>query len=313
MALFAKFRERMTGNGPVAFDSLEHITQKEDEKSDDFEKLPSRYSDNSNVSVFTKERRGSFKENKSSMLIDVVPIGNSENIPPSNRIAPPLSIKSGSAKEATYNTLEKKSSFRIEKVPSSESNSNVSTPRTQDNRFATSRSNSFVRPQGTQAAAPPINPSLSAHPEVKIIPNTQTENTKAKSRAPEARPSSPVPDSEVDDVLAADLIETIFSKVRHNRTEAVISAIDQGFNVNSVDTYGNTILHVCAQNNLRKLASTLLQRYPQIQLNTENLKGLTALDYADKYGFEKVSTWLIGVGAEHGGAHAVTNKMSKLR
>lgn len=105
------------------------------------------------------------------------------------------------------------------------------------------------------------------------------------------------------DSQSDDIIEQVFSKVRHNRIEAVIEELRLGFSVNDKDKNGNTILHICAQNNHRKLANHILNRYPNCEINAKNSKGYTALDYSEKYGFVKQSQWLILCGAARGSAN----------
>eukprot|EP01034_Spumella_vulgaris_P024583 gene24583-30949_t len=70
------------------------------------------------------------------------------------------------------------------------------------------------------------------------------------------------------------------------------------------DEYGNTVLHVCAQNNNKKIASLLLEHdrggSSSPLVNACNAKGLTSLDYAEKYGFHKLAAFLASKGATSG-------------
>lgn len=96
-------------------------------------------------------------------------------------------------------------------------------------------------------------------------------------------------------------IEEMFSKVRHNRSEYVLNALDSNlFDIDTIDQKGNTIIHICCQNNHRKLLFTILQKYPTININKKNFKSLTPLDYCNKYEFIKMSEWLVSKGAVHG-------------
>ena len=63
------------------------------------------------------------------------------------------------------------------------------------------------------------------------------------------------------------------------------------------DEHGNTVLHVAAQNNLRKMAGGLLA-FPWVDVNAVNKKGLTSLDYCDMYNFTAVGDVLVEHGAE---------------
>jgi hypothetical protein len=305
MALFTKLRQRVAG-GNVSFDNLENIANREDERAAAGSDIPYKSRNNSGLSVFSKETHSMHSNAFASSMdshkvVSVVPEGNSENLPPSNT----------ANKEPTYKTLEKKASFNAG------SNLGLSTAplsarSAQDNRFATSRTNSFSRP-AAPAAVPSEAANISMQKSTSTVPRSD-----GYSGATAHQSVAPVTREAVEEMFATSVdesfevadeeIEAVFSKARHNRAEAVVAAVHQGFDVNSVDSYGNTILHVCAQNNHRKLASILVQRFPSINLNAENLKGLTPLDYADKYGFHKVASWLVSAGAVNGAqaAHAAS-------
>mmetsp|Transcript_12287 Transcript_12287/g.18619 ORF Transcript_12287/g.18619 Transcript_12287/m.18619 type:complete len:312 (+) Transcript_12287:43-978(+) len=98
-------------------------------------------------------------------------------------------------------------------------------------------------------------------------------------------------------------IERVFSKVRHNRFKVVEEALREGFDPHSVDNNGNSLLHICAQNNLSKMANLCLQYGSDV--NAYNKKGLTPLDYCDNYNFDKMADWLVTMGAENGFIHLV--------
>jgi hypothetical protein len=103
-----------------------------------------------------------------------------------------------------------------------------------------------------------------------------------------------------------EMIDTVFSKARHDRQDYVINMLlNHDFHPNSRDLYGNTIFHICAQNNNRKLASKILKISPLVDINAINKKGFTPLDYCDKYGFMNMRIWLVGLGGKigHGNPH----------
>ena len=100
-------------------------------------------------------------------------------------------------------------------------------------------------------------------------------------------------------------IEILFSRVRHNHIQYVLHALEQGFDINTVDQNGNSIVHICTQNNHRKLLHAIIEKYPWIDLNRRNKKDCTALDYCEKYGFLKMYDWLVVEGAFHGRELAV--------
>ena len=308
MALFTKLKARVIGSG-LSFDSLESISKKEDEKADEEGSFPHQ-SHNVNVNVFSKERKTSqdnidvFNDpTKKSKLVNIMPSGDSENIPPSNRMSgqPPQL-----GKVPSFTILEKKSSFKAEALTQISPRPNPSAA--SDNRFATSRGNSFIQPVGVAQQSPRTHA-----PSISMSSASMDSNTLAsKSLEDEDVFEYKSDEEDVED----DQIELIFSKARHNHADVVINAIKNGFDVNSTDIYGNTIIHICAQNNHRKLASLLVQHFPQCLVNRRNLKGLTPLDYAEKYGFQKMSAWLNSVSNQnttHAMMQTVNSNMSKMR
>lgn len=285
------------------FDSLDNIADQEDAKAAQAEAFAQKNRDIQNVSVFAREKPSTandmfVKAKDAPKVVSVMPAGNDENQPPSNT----------ASREPTYKALEKKSSFRANDKDAL--SAPLSARTLQDNRFASSRTNSFTRP-----AVQPVGPEGNANTQPTILTsrssNSQLNSGSTKSHissstsssVKEAPPAAPSIDSyEADE----EEIESVFSKVRHNRAEAVIAAIQEGFDANTTDAFGNTMLHVCAQNNHRKLASILFQAFPTINVNAMNHKGLTPLDYAEKYGFQQVASWLVSVGAVQGAQAART-------
>ena len=90
-------------------------------------------------------------------------------------------------------------------------------------------------------------------------------------------------------------IELLFSKIRHNRVEYVMHQLNEGFDPNIIDVNGNSMIHICAQNNRKYLAEIILDY--GCDINIKNKKCLTALYYSQKYEFHKMSNWLITNGA----------------
>lgn len=101
-----------------------------------------------------------------------------------------------------------------------------------------------------------------------------------------------------------ETIEMVFSKARHDRQDFVLDMLISGrFNPNSRDQHGNTLLHVCAQNNHRALASKIIKQcggVDKIDINAKNKKKSTPLDYCEKYGHVKFRMWLATLGAKYG-------------
>ena len=134
----------------------------------------------------------------------------------------------------------------------------------------------------------------------------------AKSAAESEGKENDVKDAKKQGILSETSIEEkrqmrefLFSKVRHNHVDVVSTCIKGGtHNLLAVDDKGNTLLHIAAQNNLKKMASLLIKDggFGSLdQLNRVNLKGKTALDYCELYKFEKMHDWLALQGAEKGG------------
>lgn len=64
------------------------------------------------------------------------------------------------------------------------------------------------------------------------------------------------------------------------------------------DAHGNSLLHICAQNNLMKMSQVCVAN--GCRVNHRNKKGLTPLDYCDNYSFDKLGDWLVALGGENG-------------
>jgi len=100
-------------------------------------------------------------------------------------------------------------------------------------------------------------------------------------------------------------IESLFSKIRHGRTGAVKDTLADGFNPNAVDEMGNTMLHVCCQNNLRKMAGVAIAS--GCPVNEVNNKGLTPLDYCHQFNFDELGDW---IASSHGALPFASGKFT---
>ena len=58
------------------------------------------------------------------------------------------------------------------------------------------------------------------------------------------------------------------------------------------------MLHVCAQNNLKKMANLCIKN--GCDLNAVNKKGMTPLDYCDMLKFDPLGEWMVAMGGENG-------------
>ena len=92
----------------------------------------------------------------------------------------------------------------------------------------------------------------------------------------------------------------IFSRCRHNRYGDVERALKQGGEgvAAARDAHGNTLLHVAAQNGLKRIAKLLLRH--GAALDAQNNKGATPLHYCFTYGYGGLGQYLIGKGADQG-------------
>lgn len=294
MALFTRLREKVVGSG-LKFDNIDNIAKKEDEVAHhDNEKdnaFMARHS-KSNVSVFTKEKQfKSFNEQDPSKysnkindkFANVVPMGNNENAAPQVN-SRPSETGPGLSKKLSFHTLNSQMQKEEPTAPQLSPRFDALGP---DNRFATSRSVSF---RGAAPVAPPA-----------AVPSIHIGVSKSESKEEEFEDVHAYSDDDVDEheLSKQDRIEMVFSKARHNHADEVIAAIQNGFNANTRDNNGNTIMHICAQNNRKKLAATLLQKFPQCNIRAENQKNLTPLDYAEKYGFAGMATWLKEVSTQN--------------
>lgn len=101
-------------------------------------------------------------------------------------------------------------------------------------------------------------------------------------------------------VISEEDVHMIFSKVRHNRIDEVHRIIgEEGVEslTDITDDKGNSLLHICTQNNLRKMSCILMTKYSgMVQVNYMNKKGKTALDYCIHYKFDQLTDYVRSIG-----------------
>ena len=91
--------------------------------------------------------------------------------------------------------------------------------------------------------------------------------------------------------------EDIFSYARHNRLAHLRRCLDGGYDVESRDYGGNTVLIVGCQNGLKNVIKCALRRGGQ--LNTANDMGNTGLHFAFAYGYrDTLGEYLLSKGAD---------------
>lgn len=91
-------------------------------------------------------------------------------------------------------------------------------------------------------------------------------------------------------------IDKVMSKIRHNRFDDVLTVLSHGFDVQTVDKNGNNMLHICCQNNHKKLATVIINH--GCNINACNNKGYTPLDYCYLYKFYALAEWIESHGGE---------------
>lgn len=91
-----------------------------------------------------------------------------------------------------------------------------------------------------------------------------------------------------------DLVDQYFSDIRHGHTKAV-KVMTSVFDVKYQDGYGNSALHVAAQNNKKTIVKLLLSKGADI--NLQNKMGNTPLHFASAYQHHGVVQYLVENGA----------------
>lgn len=255
MALFTKLKERVSRTS-LKFDNLEHIAKREEEANCD-EIIDDRVFvssrlNKSSVSVFNKDDQ-LHSYNERGADSTTRKNENFVNIVPSCNDENALPIANSRHISSKNDGYDK--TLKLEQGSAT------------DSRFATSRS-------------------------IRILQATKVVENQSSDDFVEDIHTYSDDDLDEQELSKQDRIELVFSKARHNHIGDVVEAIQKGFDANTKDSYGNTLLHICAQNNRKKLAATLLQQFPQCNARSENFKQLTPLDYAQRYGFQAMATWL---------------------
>ncbi|KAJ1428047.1 hypothetical protein B484DRAFT_450061 [Ochromonadaceae sp. CCMP2298] len=333
MALFTKLRERVIGSS-VKFDDLEVIAPKEEDSEDsEAEDVKPK-----GVFLFRRSRKEKVvmvaprkEEEVAPRLSNIYPPGkeNFVNILPGNvNSDPTLSKKSVTSQIASELRSEIRSEVTVAEAPplvGQWEQPAVVKDQLSSNQFSSNRASAQPTAQPTHPTQGPASPSATS----TRAPSTVSAQSASASDNRDSRDSSDNrfstsrvagagsksassssksireddhEESEAEaeaELTGRDLVDFVFSKARHNHSQAVFHALHSGFDINSRDANGNTLLHICCQNNRRKLLATLMEQHA-CDLNAKNSKALTALDFSDKYGFCKMSQFLASQGAVHG-------------
>lgn len=275
------FLSKLGNNGRQAkpFHDLQNIRQPDDEQSGDEE-----------GTLFQKENYP-VKRN-----IATKPAENALKKKPVEIKRPALALDLGKLQEDKENQFVSSSRSNAPDALSSRQTS----PSNNDGRFLTSRSASIDPLTARTASRVPSEYSLPTSRQPSRQPSFEDLQIHS-AITPEVSDEDEQEEQDEDEAH----VDYVFSKARHNRIEEVKEAFRKGFDVNARDQHGNTLLHICAQNNHVRLAGMLVQmKAGTININARNLKMLTPLDFAERYHFEKMKEWLLERGGQSGAANS---------
>ena len=125
----------------------------------------------------------------------------------------------------------------------------------------------------------------------KIRPLSKDEERRIKEiekeeKADDLRMQQKIPD-----------LDTVFSQARHGRLKRLEQSLDEGFDVNTKDQRGNTLLIVAVQNGHRKMIDILIRR--DANVNHTNLNGNSPLHFALAYDQTgQIAEYLIEKGSD---------------
>jgi hypothetical protein len=92
------------------------------------------------------------------------------------------------------------------------------------------------------------------------------------------------------------IIGALFSKARHNKVDAVEHLLQNGVPADTVDQYGNCLLHIAGQNGRFRIAKLALDF--GCSPNIQNNQGQTPLHFCNQYNYLKLGSYLISRGAD---------------
>ncbi|GMH81509.1 hypothetical protein TrST_g5578 [Triparma strigata] len=105
------------------------------------------------------------------------------------------------------------------------------------------------------------------------------------------------------DILTTDLanptkdtISQVCSWCRNGRTKEILEIIERGYDIDSRDVNGNSLLIICSQNGAANLARVLVKRGADV--DGKNKLGNCALHYSMYFKHEEITNFLIKVGAD---------------
>ncbi|MEE2960070.1 MAG: ankyrin repeat domain-containing protein [Myxococcota bacterium] len=147
----------------------------------------------------------------------------------------------------------------------------------------------------------PSAPPLPLSADAKHPPKGQRPQTVA---AENHKPVAPETTTETSTKTRPSLAEVkaVFSLARHGKYHQLAEALDAGrIAVSSKDRFGNTLLHIAAQNgfaqNGKRVLKTILRRCTALDLNAQNNQGQTPLHFAYAYKYTDCAIYLVSKGA----------------
>ena len=146
-------------------------------------------------------------------------------------------------------------------------------------------------------SAPPLPSSTKAEYPPQGRDNQTVVAEKHKPVAPEIRAET---STKTRPSLAE--VKAVFSLARHGKYHQLAEALDAGrIAVSSKDRFGNTLLHIAAQNgfaqNGKRVLKTILRRCTMLELNAQNNQGQTPLHFAYAYKYIDCAIYLVSKGA----------------
>lgn len=111
--------------------------------------------------------------------------------------------------------------------------------------------------------------------------NSESKNVESSSEEEQAFLESGSTIGNKEDVVSVPDARTVFSHLRHRRLAPLEKSLVSGFDINTKDDHGNTLLIIAVQNSNASMLEFLLRRGSRI--NDANSNGNTALHFALAY------------------------------
>lgn len=103
-----------------------------------------------------------------------------------------------------------------------------------------------------------------------------------------------VPDPNSEEVFSD--VKTVFSYARHGHQKIVERCLQNSFDPDLRDDFGNTLFHICCQNGNKKIAKLAIKYGGN--MDARNARGNTGLHFLFAYGYQEVAEYFISKGAD---------------